>query len=136
MEQKKVSGKQLKMVYGLAKKVGIDNDVLHDVAARLCHKDSLSALTSYEASRIIEYLKHINGDDTVPDRASKGQQGLIYSIARAMGWDNDPNRLRGFLEKMTGVSDPRFLTPGQAGKVIEALKHMRDGGRAERRAAT
>lgn len=135
MEQKKVSGKQLKMVYGLAKKAGIDNDVLHGVAARLCHKDSLAALTGYEASRLIDYLKHVNGDDEIPDRASAGQQKLIYSIARDMGWASDAKRLRGFLEKMTGVSDPRFLTPGQAGKMIEALKKMRDGGRAERRAA-
>lgn len=137
MEQRKASGAQLKMVYGLAKKAGIDNDVLHDAAARICRKSSLAELTTLEASRLIDYLKHVSGDDqSVPDRASAGQQGLIFSIARQMGWMDDPNRLRGFIEKMAGVSDVRFLTSDKAGVCIEALKHMRDGGRAERRAVT
>ena len=136
MTPKKASNAQLKMIYGLAKRAGIDSDILHTITARVCHRDSLAALTSFEASRLIDHLKRYLGEaDEGAGRATEKQRGKIYALARAMGWMDNPRRLRSFLEVRYKVSDVRFLSHEQAGLVIEALKAMEKGGRAERSVA-
>lgn len=136
MPQGKVSAAQLRMIYGLSKKAGLDNDTLHTVAARVCSRDSLAELTTREASRLIDTLRRYTGDtDEAAGRATEKQRGKIYALARDMGWMDNPRRLRAFLEARFKVSDVRFLSHEQAGLVIEAMKAIQAGGRAERRAA-
>ncbi len=50
-----------------------------------------------------------------------------------MGWAGEPSRLRGFLEAKAGVSDVKFLSIDGARRMIEALKAIQKGGRAERK---
>jgi hypothetical protein len=66
-------------------------------------------------------------------RATAAQRGKILSLVRVMGWADDPQRLRGFLKARFGVSDLSFLPYEKVGPVIEALKAIQAGGRAERR---
>ena len=131
-----VSGAQLRMIYGLARKVDLDDEQLHELARVTCRAESLKALTGVQAGWLIDRLQAILGRPAAPaDRATKGQQGKIWAMIRAMGWADDPKRLRGFLERIAHVSDVRFLDPQQAGVVIEALKAIDAGGRAERKKA-
>lgn len=131
-----MSNGQMRMIYALARQAGMDNDTLHDVAYGITGKESLCALTGTEGARVIERLKAYMGTSgDIPDRATQKQQWLIRRIEAEMGWRDDPSRLRGLVEKVTGVSDMRFLTVKQARKVIEALKAMQHGGRGERRRA-
>lgn len=136
MERKKASTAQLRMIYGLSHKAGIDDDALHSIAARVAHQSSLSKLTGWEAGRVIDYLKRFTGGaDEGEGRATEKQRGKIFALARAMGWMENEKRLRAFLEARYRVSDVRFLSHEQAGLVIEALKAMEKGGRSERRVA-
>lgn len=136
MAEYKASNAQIKMIYGLSRKAGIDDDALHAITARLCYRDSLSLLTIAEASRLIDYLKRYMGEaDEGVGRATEKQRGKIFALARSMGWMDDPKRLRRFLEAQHKVSDVRFLSHEQAGLVIEALKAIQKGGRSERRVA-
>lgn len=134
MEQP-ISGGQLRMVYGLAKKCGVDNDLLHDMIKAQFGADSMKALSMRQAKQLIDRLQQATGDAPadVPGRASESQRRLIYAIARELGWTNESKRLRMFLEKRFGVSDVPFLPSTKCGAVIEALKAIRDGGRGERR---
>ena len=59
--------------------------------------------------------------------------GCFAELAREMGWAGKPSRLRGFLEAKAGVSDVKFLSKDHARRIIEALKAIQKGGRAERR---
>lgn len=134
MWQKASSG-QIKMIYGLAKRAGIDNDLLHDIAARLCHCESLTDLSKSDGIRLINYLKRQCGEPVAEstERLTPAQFGKINALAKAMEWSADPKRLRGFCQRMAGVADVRFLSPAQARIIIEALKRMQIEGRAERR---
>ena len=80
----KASNSQLRMIYGLAKRLGIDNDVLHDIAARLCRCESLAKLSIVDARRIIDYLKRQAGEAVREpvDRASSAQQNRICALVR------------------------------------------------------
>ena len=131
-----ISPAQLRAIYGMARKAGMDNDDLHATVKKLTGAESLKALTGYRAALVIDYLKDILGQPvstSSPARATPGQQYKIVELAREMGWMDDPRRLRGFVEKQYHVSDIRFLTPAQAGLCIEALKAIQAGGRGERR---
>lgn len=138
----KASTAQLRMIYGLAKKAGLDDGDLHGLVHGLTGCESLADMTGYGAGRVIDRLKALLGQepgqkmrgDAGPARATGGQQRKILAQVRAMGWADEPERLRGWLRKMYNVDDVRFLTPGQAGKCIDVLKSMHDGGRAERKA--
>lgn len=122
------------MIWGLARKLGMDDGALHALAAGLTGCESIRALNISQAARVIDRLNALAGKErAIPSRATAKQQGKILALAGALGWSRDPKRLRGFLEKLAGVSDARFLTIKQAGRVIEAMKAMDAGGRGERR---
>jgi hypothetical protein len=123
------------MIYGLARRCGIDNDLLHDMIKHQFQAESMKALSMGQGKLLIDRLQKATGDASaeVPGRASEGQRRMIYGLARELGWSRDSKRLRGFLEKRFDVSDVPFLPAAKCGPVIEALKAIRDGGRGERR---
>lgn len=124
------------MIYALARKAGIDNELLHDNVKRVTGCESIKALNKAQAKAIIDRLQQCTGDKpkAAPmNRATQAQRGMIFALSRELGWDGDSARLGAFLEKRFGVSSVAFLTAKQTGPVIEALKSMRDGGRGERR---
>ena len=124
---------QLRMIFGMAKRIGMDDDELHCMVQGLTGEESIRRLNSRQAARVIDRLNVLagNGRD-IPNRASAAQQRLIQKLAEEMGWAGDPTRLRGFLEAKAGVSDVRFLSIDSARRIIEALKAIQKGGRAER----
>lgn len=133
------SGAQLRAIFALGRKLDMDMEDLHGIAYRIGGVESLKSLTSREAGRMIDELRQRAGEPSrVPgsgsaSRATGPQQRMILALVREMGWADQPERLRGYLRRMCGADDVRFLTPQQASRVIDGLKAMRDGGRAERR---
>lgn len=135
MKGEMVNTAQLRMIYGLAKQAGMDNDTLHDFAHTLHRVESLKDLSKSQASRFIDNLKLKANYKPVPqsaDRLTSKQKGKIFALARDMGWTDNPKRLRGFVEARVGVSDINFLSAQEAGLVIEALKAIQAAGRSER----
>lgn len=137
----KASAAQIKAIWALGKRLGMDADDLHAMAYRFCGLESISALTGREAGRMIDELKVRAGErpgvpthSTGDARATGAQRRMIAMLTRDLGWMDKPERLRGFLRKYAGVDDVRFLTAQQASRVIDGLKAMRDGGRGERKA--
>lgn len=136
MERNKASNAQLRMIYGLAKKAGMDSDTLHTVVDRLCRRESLSMLTVRDGNHVIEYLRrHLGEVDEAPGMATERQREYILGLARRMGWADNPLRLRNYLRAQYKVADVRFLTQRQASAVIDSLKAIQKGGRAEREAS-
>lgn len=128
------SNAQLRMIFGMAKKAGMDNDELHCMIHGLTGVESIKALNTSQAARIIDRLNVLTGArKDVAARATAAQQHKILALAREMGWTGDPSRLRKFLEAKAKVSDVRFLSIDSARWIIEAMKAIQTGGRAERR---
>lgn len=129
-----ISTAQLRMIYGLARKAGLDNDMLHTLVQGQTNLGSLKQLNSYQGKLVIDRLQGMSGVTLrdVAGRASTAQQKKIYALARELGWAEEPKRLRRFLEARFGCADVRFLPEERVGSVIEALKAMAAGGRGER----
>ncbi len=124
LAEKPISAAQIKCLYALARKADLDDEQLHTFVKRVTGSDSIKALTLREGKNTIDYLQYAMGIKEPPpsDRATKAQQAMIHAMIQQLGWDDDPKRLRGFLEKRMGVSDIKFLTAKKTQACIEALK--------------
>ena len=135
----KVTSAQLKAIFALSRKLGMDMEDLHGMAYRISGTDSLRPLSGREAGRRIEELKMRCGQPAlkVGGGAGLATEALLRKIFRLtceLGWNDQPERLRGYIRRMCKADDVRFLTPQQASVVIDGLTAMRDGDRAERKA--
>ena len=138
---------QIKMIWGLAKKIGLDKEALAEKCLAIAGKEHISTLTRGDAGRLIDallgkpvYPRMRPSWDTDPDgrpfnRASQKQINYILAIAHQMGWivNGDRTRLLAFLRGRYQVTFPDWLAPDQANDVIQALKAMAAGGRGERK---
>ena len=129
-----MTARQRGKIFAMAKTLCVGDDELHDIVRGLTGCDSIRELSGKQAIRVIDRLNVLAGvERDVPNRASEAQQLYILRLARERGGAGDPSRLRGFLEAKAGVSDVKFLSIDGARRMIEALKAIQKGGRAERR---
>lgn len=135
---------QVRMLWGVAKKAGMDSDLLHARCRAVTGKEHISGLSKAEAARLIDAMTGGNTakrrdwreeDDRPLDRASQGQINVILGLAGKLGWleDGSKRRLNAFLRARWGVEQLDWLPPDVAVKVTEALKAMAKGGRGERK---
>lgn len=66
---------------------------------------------------------------TRPKRTDEGgdvrtvqQRRKIYALTEQLGWNDNPQRIQGFVKRMTGVDRLEWLNVAQCEKVIEGLK--------------
>ncbi len=136
-EAKMITAAQLRNIYGIGRRNDLDDDWIHYCARTLFDKESLKELTCREAAQMIDSMRRITGEAMEPirGRASEAQRKYILGLAGKLGMLEDPKRLRRFLRARFGVDDVAFLTPQNAGKVIEGLKAMIKREEAQREAS-
>lgn len=128
--RKGITTAQIKMLYGLARKNGMDSDMLHARVYEVTGSDSIKALSASAAARVIDGLLGKQQSDT---RATNAQVGIILGLADKLGWSKQPDRLRGWLRSRWEVELPGWLNSYQARECIEGMKAMLKGGRSERK---
>lgn len=121
---------QLRMIWGLARKMDIPEDVLREKAWNICGRRSLRALSVSQAAQLIDQMQGKRQQSET--RATDGQLAVIRDYTKKLGWE-DPNRLRGWVRSRYGVDFVEWLRADQASLCIEALKAMHRGGRGERK---
>lgn len=95
-------------------------------------KESSKDLTKGQMRTVIDYQEYLLGHRPAPpisvsSGATVEQRELIHSLERDLDWADNPDRLRGFVRKMTHerVEDVDRLKRSEASQVIEGLKSMR-----------
>ena len=139
----KASRPQIQRIFGLAKKMGLDNEALHDKVMAVTSQEHISQLTGSQADAVIYSMtgerpsfRRVEYVQRPISRASQDQIGLILGLAKKLGWPierQNRQRLNGFLREQYGVEHIDWLDPEDAVKCIEALKAMVAGGRKERK---
>lgn len=126
-----ISAGQLKMIWALARKNGMDSEDLHARVAEQMHCNSIKSLTMKQAAVLIDALG-VNKKTEVryDNRVTDGQIAAIKRLFSGLGWEG--YRQVAWLEKRYGVSRMGWLTHKNARNCIEALKAIQKGGRAER----
>jgi len=129
--EKKITAKQLKMVWTLARQLGMDSELLHEMVFEVTGKDSLKKLSVPEAVGIIDGLvddgakvrKKRKSRRDLPENVIELLTGkqirLIEYLVDQLGWEN-PNQLTGFNRRV--LKKERICTKQEASKIIEGLK--------------
>lgn len=128
---KMVTAAQLKMLWSLARRQGIDSDLLHERARRLSGRSSLKQMTAAQAATLIDELQGKPMQSQA--RANNAQLAVIRALEAKLGWAEDPSRLRGWILSRYGVERLEWLKGDQAILCIEAMKGMLKGNRQERK---
>lgn len=129
----KITNRQLKLIWTLARQLGMDSDLLHKMVFDVTGKDSLKQLSCWEAGAIIDGLVDDGGKikkkrkprrelpENVLELLTGEQIRLIEYLVDRLGWDN-PNQLKGFNRRV--IKKERIGTKKEASKIIEGLKAM------------
>jgi hypothetical protein len=125
---------QIKLIWVLARQLGIESNELHDVVSAVTGKDSIKALSVAEGTDIIEVLIRAGGrvkkkrkprpdlPPNVVELVTRRQTRLIKHLERRLGWHDNPERLKGFTRRI--IKREGVRTKQEAMKVIEGLKNM------------
>jgi phage gp16-like protein len=132
----------LATVHIAKKELGLGDDAYRDVLRRVTRRASAGELSARELVAVIEELRRLGWQPKTPlgrnRRSGNPHVRKVWAvwgdICRA-GAARSPTRaaLRAFVERMTGLTDPEWLSPEQANQVVEGLKawQRRHAGKAE-----
>lgn len=124
----------IRTLWAIAKspELGMTDEDLHDVVYRETGKESMKKLTQGEVNTVARVLQNMKDSarrsardkriDEGGDPRTISQRRKIYALAEALGWSNAPERVQGFVKRVTGVDRVEWLSPAQCEKVIEGLK--------------
>ena len=115
--------RQKKIIWSIAKKsLKMDSETLYVVIYRMFGKEHMSELTAMQAELLISELRR-NAAGLSSNGLTEPQYGKIMAMAAEFGWT--AARLREFLEKESGVSNPKWLDAQQARAVITGMEKIR-----------
>jgi hypothetical protein len=117
-----VTKEQIRKIWACAAEMGFDEDDVHEFVRLVSGVKSLKDLTKGEAATVIDEMERRLG--RLPSRITSRQLWEIRRLERRLGWQEEPERLRGFLKKYAGVEDLRWLPYEKAQAVIEGLKNL------------
>ena len=124
----------IRTLWAIAKspELHMTDEDLHALVYRETRKESIKALTQgqiNEVARVLQNMKDGVSRSTRPKRTDEGgdartvqQRRKIYALTGQLGWNDDPQRIQGFVKRMTGVDRLEWLNVAQCEKVIEGLK--------------
>ena len=124
----------IRTLWAIAKspELHMTDEDLHAVVYRETGKESIKALTQgqiNEVARVLQNMKDGVSRSTRPKRTDEGgdartiqQRRKIYALTESLGWNGRPQRIHGFVKRMTGVDRLEWLNVAQCEKVIEGLK--------------
>jgi hypothetical protein len=131
VNERRITDKQLKLIWTLARQLGMDGDLLHSIVFYATGKDSLKKLSALEAAAIIDVLIEDGAKvkkkrkprrelpENVVELVTGEQIRLIEYLVDQLGW-NHPEQLKGFNKKV--IKKERIATKQEASKIIEGLK--------------
>ena len=124
----------IRTLWAIAKspELHMTDEDLHALVYRETGKESIKALTQgqiSEVARVLQNMKDGISRSTRPKRTDEGgdartiqQRRKIYALTESLGWNDNPQRIQGFVKRTTGVDRLEWLNVAQCEKVIEGLK--------------
>lgn len=131
-----ITGGQIRTIWGMREDAGLSEEELYCIIARVSGQDSMRALSKIQANMVIKHLidlkekrnppksKNQKRTDENGNQRTTYQRGKIYELTGILGWNDNNNRINGFVKRMFKVNRIEWLTPSQCSKLIEILKKM------------
>ena len=123
--------KEIRAIWGIAGRLGINATELHQRVENLTGKKSIRLLTRDEAQIIIHALltsaasipTPVAGISESDIGGTDAQKAFIAGLGCRLGWDL--NQIESLAKKMYGIRRLKEITNRQASGLIEALKAIR-----------
>lgn len=124
--------KQNKMIWVLAGQIGLDDEGLHELVKGATGKESLKGLSYAETAAVIEALQKAGArakkkrqakarlPENVTEIVTPEQRRMILFLEKKMGWEANPERLKGFSRRIIKRDAPR--TKREAQMLILAME--------------
>lgn len=124
----------IRTLWAIAKspELRLTDEDLHAIVYRETKKESIRQLTQGQINTVARVLQNMKDSasrdartkrtDTGGDARTVQQRRKIYALTEALGWNDDPRRIQGFVKRVTHVDRIEWLTVAQCEKVIEGLK--------------
>lgn len=134
MERTKTVPPSIRTLWAIAKspELRLTDEDLHALVFRETGKESMKKLTQGEVNamaRILQAMKDRAGRSVKDKRTDTGgslrtvsQRRKIYALCEELGWNDNPRRIQGFIQRIVHVDRIEWLSPSQCEKVIEGLK--------------
>lgn len=134
----------IRAIWGLAKspELMLEEDILYAIIRRETKKESMRQLSQSEIDNVCRILQNMKDDITRANKGKRTDEGgnteterlrkKVYALTEELGWNDNNNRINGFVMKMFKVSRIEWLTYVQCNKLIEILKKMIDRQEAEK----
>lgn len=128
------TGKQLKLIWVLARQAGLDSESLHAEVKTITGKPSIKTLNNAEVKEVMQRLlskgvkpkrkRTVRNHPVkkVVQLVTPGQLKLIAHLERELDWQDNSTRLESFVMRV--IHKSRIRTMIEAQKVIEGLKNM------------
>lgn len=129
-----INQQQIKLVWVLARQIGIDEEELHRLILDAFGETSLKSLSSNQAKELIDKLIQSGGrvkkkrrrpkdlPANVVELVTRDQMRLVRALEKELGWNDNPDRLKGFTRRIIKADAVRTKEEGI--KVIQGLKGM------------
>lgn len=126
----------IKAIWGLAKspELRLDEETLYMIVFRETKKEHISKLTQGEINKVCLVLSNMKDDvkranagkrtDTNGKTDTVEQRRKIYALTERLGWNDNNNRINGFVKRMFKIDRIEWLGDEQCSKLIEVLKKM------------
>ena len=128
----------IRTLWAIAKspELHLTDEDLHAVVYRETGKESMKMLTQGEVNTVARVLQNMKDSvsrsvrdkrtDTGGDIRTTAQRRKIYALCEALGWNDDPRRIQGFVKRVAHVDRIEWLNMAQCEKVIEGLKALKE----------
>ncbi|MED3799975.1 regulatory protein GemA [Lysinibacillus capsici] len=119
----------IKKIWTTARSIGMEREDVYNVLQRETGKDSMRQCSQKELERVLLSLQSVQGFNNFRgNRATKRQLWKIGQLEQQLGWQDNPQRLKGFIKKFYSVEQMEWLTSAQAWRLIESLKKLIEKG--------
>lgn len=122
----------IRTLWGIAKspELGMTDEDLHALVYRETGKESIRKLSQGELNTVARILQNLKDGARRPGRGKRTDEGgdprtvelrrKIYHLMQELGWKE--YQVNGLARRMFRVDRIEWLTPGQCGKLVEAMK--------------
>jgi Protein of unknown function (DUF1018) len=129
-----ISEKQIKMLWALARQLGLNDEGFHEMIKGLTGKDSIKDLMLDDVHAVVDKFAQAGVKvkkgrkpardlpENVFEIITPEQTNFIRYLEEKLGWQDNPKRLMGFSKKIIGKGKPGTKEEGI--KIILALKQM------------
>lgn len=116
----------LAVIHIAKQEMGLADEDYREILRNNFKRDSSKDLNAFQQNELLRIFKKLGWkpkkDKT---RASVPQVRNIKGLEKKLGWDDNSERLQGFIKRQIGHEKKvEWLTPPEASKVIEGLKKM------------